>query len=389
MKFDSEAEFFQHIKESFRRLDAEVLAEAKGHLDHPEDLIVLDGTNGANRALQAIVDTAKNPKTITIKWDGYPALIFGHGPDGKFSIMDKHMFNKSDGSGRKIYSPQDFINYDKARGVDRGELNNIITNIWTGLQKASEGTKGYYWGDMLFGSTLKDEKGLFKFRANPNGIAYTVDADSDIGKLLAGKKAGIAVHQYLSPDAATTDDATPLNGSIGQLKNNSDVAIVPSAMPTTPKVTLDKTLVSNVKSAISKNGPAAEKLLTTAPQARNTFNQLFTTFINKQIVAGDVSNMSEKFMDYFESRPMTPAMKKKLTDHLNANKAGIVGLFTIWAAVYALKQNVVDQLAAAAEQSPVKGYLQSGKQSQEGFVSQGLKFVDRMGFSAQNLAGQR
>jgi hypothetical protein len=391
MKFDSDQEFFQHLKETLKRydVDAHILAEAKGHLDHPEDLIVLDGTNGANRALQAIVDTAKNPKTITIKWDGYPALIFGHGPDGKFSIMDKHMFNKSDGSGRKIYSPQDFINYDKARGVDRGELNNIITNIWTGLQKASEGTKGYYWGDMLFGSTLKDEKGLFKFRANPNGIAYTVDADSDIGKLLAGKKAGVAVHQYLNPDAATTDDATPLNGSIGQLKNNSDVAIVPSAMPTTPKVTLDKTLVSNVKSAISKNGPAAEKLLTTAPQARNTFNQLFTTFINKQIVAGDVSNMSEKFMDYFESRPMTPAMKKKLTDHLNANKAGIVGLFTIWAAVYALKQNVVDQLAAAAEQSPVKGYLQSGKQSQEGFVSQGLKFVDRMGFSAQNLAGQR
>lgn len=389
MKFDSEAEFFQHIRESFRRLDAEVLAEAKGHLDHPEDLIVLDGTNGANRALQAIVDTAKNPKTITIKWDGYPALIFGHGPDGKFSIMDKHMFNKSDGSGRRIYSPQDFINYDKARGVDRGELNNIITNIWAGLQKASEGTKGYYWGDMLFGSPLKDEKGLFKFRANPNGIVYTVDVDSDIGKLLAGKKAGVAVHQYLNPDAATTDDATPLNGTIGQLKNNSDVAIVPSAMPTTPKVTLDKTLVNNVKSAIAKNGPAAEKLLTTAPQARNTFNQLFTTFINKQIVAGDVSNMSEKFMDYFESRPMTASMKQKLSDHINANKAGVTGLFTIWAAVYALKQNVVDQLAAEAEQSPVKGYLQSGKQSQEGFVSQGLKFIDRMGFSAQNLAGNR
>ncbi len=391
MKFGNEAEFFQHIRESFRQLDADerLLKEAKGHLDHPEDLIVLDGTNGANRALQAIVDTAKNPKTITIKWDGYPALIFGHGPDGKFSIMDKHMFNKSDGSGRRIYSPQDFINYDKARGVDRGELNNIITNIWSGLQKASEGTKGYYWGDMLFGSTLKDEKGLFKFRANPNGIVYTVDVDSDIGKLLTGKKAGVAVHQYLSPDAASTDDATPLNGTIGQLKNNSDVAIVPSAMPTTPKVTLDKTLVNNVKSAIAKNGPAAEKLLTTAPQARNTFNQLFTTFINKQVVAGDVSNMSEKFMDYFESRPMTASMKQKLSDHINANKAGVTGLFTIWAAIYALKQSVVDQLAAEAEQSPVKGYLQSGKQSQEGFVSQGLKFIDRMGFSAQNLAGNR
>jgi len=391
MKFKNEAEFFQNLRESLTRLQADItrLQEAKGHLDHPEDLIILDGPAGANRALQAITDTAKNPKTITIKWDGYPALVFGHGPDGKFAIMDKHMFNKAGGAGRNIHSPEQFMQYDQARGVDRGQLNNIIKDIWPGLEQASKGTQGYYWGDLLFGNTLKDENGLYKFKANPNGIQYTVDVDSQIGKLLTGKKAGIAVHQYLDPDAATTDDASPLNGSIGQLKNNSDVAVVPSAMPTTPTVTLDKTLVNNVKSAISKNGPAAEKLLSTAPQARNTFNQLFTTFINKQIVAGDVNNLSEKFMDYFETRPMTPNMKQKLITHLNANKEGIAGLFAIWAAVYALKQSVVNQLATAAEQSPVKGYLQSGKQSQEGFVSQGLKFVDRMGFSAQNLAGQR
>ncbi len=381
------ADFFINLRETFKKLDT--LNEGKGHLDHPEDLVVLDDVAGANRALQAILDTAKNPKTITIKWDGYPALIFGHGPDGKFSIMDKHMFNRKDGAGRKVYSPQQFIQYDQARGVDRGELNTLITNIWPGLQKASQGTKGYYWGDLLFGKPLQPEKGLYKFKANPNGIAYTVDADSTIGKLLADKTAGIAVHQYLSPDAATTDDATPLNGSIGQLKNNSDVAIVPSAMPTTPSVNLDKKLISNVQNAIKKHGNAVQKLMTTAPQARNTFNGLFTTFINKQIVSGDLNNMADNFMKYFETRPMTPSMKQKLSDHLNANKAGIVGLFTIWAAIYQLKSSVVDQLAQAAENSPVKGYLQSGQQSQEGFVSQGLKFVDRMGFSRQNLAGRQ
>ena len=381
------ADFFINLRETFNKLDT--LNEGKGHLDHPEDLVVLDDVAGANRALQAILDTAKNPKTITIKWDGYPALIFGHGPDGKFSIMDKHMFNRKDGAGRKVYSPQQFIQYDQARGVDRGELNTLITNIWPGLQKASQGTKGYYWGDLLFGKPLQPEKGLYKFKANPNGIAYTVDADSTIGKLLADKTAGIAVHQYLSPDAATTDDATPLNGSIGQLKNNSDVAVVPSAMPTTPSVNLDKKLISNVQNAIKKHGNAVQKLMTTAPQARNTFNGLFTTFINKQIVSGDLNNMADNFMKYFETRPMTPSMKQKLSDHLNANKAGIVGLFTIWAAIYQLKSSVVDQLAQAAENSPVKGYLQSGQQSQEGFVSQGLKFVDRMGFSRQNLAGRQ
>ena len=381
------ADFFINLRETFKKLDT--LNEGKGHLDHPEDLVVLDDIAGANRALQAILDTAKNPKTITIKWDGYPALIFGHGPDGKFSIMDKHMFNRKDGAGRKVYSPQQFIQYDQARGVDRGELNTLITNIWPSMRIVSQGTKGYYWGDLLFGKPLKPEKGLYKFKANPNGIAYTVDADSTIGKLLADKTAGIAVHQYLSPDAATTDDATPLNGSIGQLKNNSDVAVVPSAMPTTPSVNLDKKLISNVQNAIKKHGNAVQKLMTTAPQARNTFNGLFTTFINKQIVSGDLNNMADNFMKYFETRPMTPSMKQKLSDHLNANKAGIVGLFTIWAAIYQLKSSVVDQLAQAAENSPVKGYLQSGQQSQEGFVSQGLKFVDRMGFSRQNLAGRQ
>lgn len=389
MKFNNEQEFFQHMRDTFRQFDVDqFIIEGKGHLDHPEDLIVLGDVAGANQAVNAILATAKNPKAITIKWDGYPALIFGHGPDGKFSIMDKHMFNKKDMSGRNVHSPEEFIQYDKARGVDRAELHGIISNIWAGLQKASKGTKGYYWGDMLFGQPLKDTNGLFKFKANPNGIAYTVDVDSEIGKLITNKTAGVAVHQFIPADAATTDESQPLNGTIGQLKNDSDVAIIPSAMPIMPTVKLDQGLVNNAKSAIKKYGPAVEKLMQ-APQARNTFNQLFTTYINKKIVSGDLSDMANGFMDYFESRPMTPSMKQKLTDHLNANKAGILGLFNIWVAVYNLKNQVVEQLAKQAEQSPVKGYLQSGQQSQEGFVSQGLKFVDRMGFSRQNLAGQR
>ncbi len=377
-----------NIKKFFDLLSETQLIEAKGHLDHPEDLVILNDIAGANQALSAILATAKNPKSITIKWDGYPALIFGRGANGKFSIMDKHMFNKKDMSGRKIYSPKDFIKYDQARGVDRAELHSLISNIWSSLQQASQGTKGYYWGDLLFHKPLKDQNGLYKFKANPNGITYTVAVDSELGKLLSDKIAGIAVHQYLDPSAASTDEAKTLNGTIGNLNNNTDVAIVPSAMPITPNVKVNANLVKKVQSSISKYGNDIKKLMSTAPQARNTFNQLFTTYINKKIVAGDLSNLAQDFMDYFEQRPMTVAMKKKLADHLNANKNGIVGLFTVWSALYQLKMNTVEQLATAAEQSPVQGYLQSGQQSQEGFVSQGLKFVDRMGFSRQNLAAK-
>lgn len=364
------------------------LNEAKGHLDHPEDLVFLEDEPGAQRALQAIEATVTNPQTVTIKWDGYPALIFGRGPDGNFTIMDKHMFNKKDGTGRQVFSPEQFVEYDRARGVNRGDLYNLIAAIWPGLEKEDRGSNGYYWGDLLFSKPLQDENGVFRFRANPNGIAYTVGVDSDIGKLLAGKAAGIAVHQFIPANAASTDDATPLNGTIGNLQNTSDVAIVPSKMPITPKLKMPKQLFNTAQRELNQYGPAIKDLMNTAPQARNTFNQLFTTYINKKIVSGNLSNLIKDFMDYVESRPMTEKMKAKILEHLQVNKEGLVGAFKVWIAIYNLKMNVVKQLDQAAEHSPVKGYLQDGTETHEGFVSNGLKFVDRMGFSRQNLAGR-
>lgn len=380
---------YAKIIDSFSQPEnSEVISEAKGHLDHPEDLVFLDGVQGARRALDATLATVKNPQTVTIKWDGYPALIFGRGSNGKFAIMDKHMFNKKDMSGRQVYSPEQFVQYDMSRGVDRSNLHQLIANLWPGLEKASAGAKGYYWGDLLFGQQLEPKNNIYSFRANPNGIAYQVDATSDLGKLLANKTAAIAVHQFIPPNAASTDDATPLDGTIGQLKNNSNVAIVPSKMPNTPALKLNNALVNNVKKAVSQYGAAAEQLMSTAPQARNTFNQLFTTYINRKIVSGDLNNLVSDFMEFVETRNMTESMRQKIMKHLAENKEGIVGIFAIWIAIYNLKMDIVAQLNKAAEDSPVKGYLQSGVQTQEGFVSQGLKFVDRMGFSRQNLAGR-
>jgi Family of unknown function (DUF6267) len=364
------------------------LKEDKGHLDHPEDLIFLGGSEGANRALQASIATVKNPKTVTIKWDGYPALIFGRNSRGKFSIMDKHMFNKKDGTGRQVFSPEQFVQYDQARGVDRTGLHALMAEIWPGLAKASSGAKGYYWGDLLFSQPLREQNGLYVFKANPNGITYKVVADSDLGKLMAGKQGGIAVHQYLAPNAMTTDEATSLDGTIGQLKNNSNIAIVPSAMPSPPKMKIDQSLVKNTQNAIKKYGPAVDQMMNNAPQARNAFNQLFTVYINKRIVAGNLNNMLDGFMEFVESRPMTDKMKTKIVEYLRNNQEALVGAFTIWAEMYKLKMSIVDQLNKAAESSPVKGQLDDGTETHEGFVSNGLKFVDRMGFSRQNLAGR-
>ena len=367
------------------------LREDKGHLDHPEDLIFLGGSAGAKQALDAIVKTVRNPKTVTIKWDGYPALIFGRNENGRFSIMDKHMFNKKDGTGRNVFSPEQFRQYDLARGVDRSDLHRLINEIWPGLDHASKTAPGYYWGDLLFSKPLKkNSHGLYQFKANPNGLAYTVQVDSEVGELMAGKTAGVAVHQQLSPDAQTTDQAQSLDGTIGQLQNNSNVAIIPSAMPYKPNLHLEPTLVQNVNAAIGRYGKAVDKMMDEAPQSRPAFNGLFTTYINKKIVSGNLDNLIAGFMEHFENRNKNPGgMEMQLSNHFHENEEGLVGAFTIWIEIYKLKMAVVAQLNKAAEESPVKGYLQDGTETHEGFVSNGLKFVDRMGFSRQNLAGQR
>jgi hypothetical protein len=377
-----------------------IVKEDKGHLDHPEDAIFIGGDSYAKAAVNAIVATVQNPNIVTIKWDGYPALIFGRGTNGKFAIMDKHMFNKKDGAGRIAYTPELFQKYDLARGVDRSGLHQILNQVWNGLSKEDQGL-GYYWGDLLFSQPLQEKSGLYTFKANPNGITYTVDTSSEVGQLMKGKIAGIAIHQYIKPNAASTDEATSLNGSIGQLKNNSNVAIIPSKMPIQAKLKYSEQQKSKADQLISQYGQAVDQLLVAPAGCKSYLNSnLFTSFINQKVRQGNFNNLLKDFLAFAQGKQLTdavrgkmfgyidPATKKKVPGHFEINKQGLIGAFMIWSAIYNLKNPVVNQLDKASKSSPVKGYLQDGTQTQEGYVAHSFKFVDRMGFSRQNLLGR-
>ena len=377
---------FRGLVEKLEKIN---IVEAKGHVDHPEDLVFLEGSVGASRALNTILSVSKKPKQVTIKWDGYPALIFGRNESGKFSIMDKHMFNKKDGAGRNVFSARQFAQYDVNRGVIRSDLSTLINSIWKDLSNATPMEPGYYWGDLLFSSPLQEKDGMYTFRANPNGITYTVDANCEAGKLFQGKQAAIAVHQTIPANAPSTDFAKSLNGTIGHLENNTNVAIIKSAMPVPPKVQIDQTLVDQANNSIASYGAMADDVLNNAPQARNAFVGLFTVYINKRVVSGNLNGMGTDFLKFVNERPLTEAMRQKLIEYITLKKEEIKGMFQIWVDLYKLKTPVVEQLQAQAATGPIKGYLSNNTQSQEGFVFNGLKFIDRMGFSRQNLQGQR
>lgn len=378
--------------------EIQFLTEGKGHMDHPEDMVILGGLPSytpLSTTLQIMDRAAQNPKSITIKFDGYPALVFGSGPDGKFQIMDKHMFNR--GVNRPgIYSPKDFAKYEAGRGEKgRGGLVDTVSKLWPSLQRSYVGP-GWYMGDLMFDEPLEDDGGVYKFRPNPNGILYKVGVDSDLGRYLTGKVAGIAVHRWLPPDAAGTEDQVTWLSDLGNLKPAGNVAILPVSMPVTPKIKLDKGLRSSAESA-KAGEQAVYDFISGGPQSASTFANNFTVYLNNRIVSGNMKNLYNGFLVWMKERldsqlaakKLSPKMHAALTDYIKSNKPIVQQLFKNWIDVYNYKMDIVRQIEKAAKESPIKGYLQSGQESQEGFVYGGLKFIDRQGFSAQNLAAKQ
>lgn len=411
-----------------------------GHAPHPEDWVYMNGKKGAEDAKNAIISTIENPNDITIKWDGYPALIFGRGKDGKFIIADKHMFNKADGSGRNIHSPEEFRDYDLARGKDRSNLLDYITNIWGDLERASQGTKGYYWGDFLFSQPLTPTKekignrvrDVYSFKANPNGVEYKIDVNSDLGRLITNKMAGVGVHMTLPADAAEraikqqelenklaekegrkakkispTDMSSSLGGTIGKLKNNTNVAILPSKLTQKTDLQVPTQALANVNKAIQAYGKTVDQFLSNAPIPVDAFrDNLLGVFINNKINTDDgtgrnlQSNLAQDFYDFAKQRNMPKSHKAALFTHvdpktnqtvsgyLDNNIEGIQAFFMLWLAIYQLKMAVWQQLDQAEANSPVTGVLSDKTLGQEGYVSHGIKFVNRPKFSRLNAIGR-
>ena len=103
---------------NFRELLTESRVINEG-ITHVEDLILDQGTAGAQQALAALSGLAKDNSTITVKWDGFPAVIFGRDQQGRLVFMDKHMFDKVVKGKMSFMTIQ---SYDQERGANRSDL---------------------------------------------------------------------------------------------------------------------------------------------------------------------------------------------------------------------------------------------------------------------------
>lgn len=373
------------ITEIFARRTNAILTES---IPHPEDAIWTGGITKAQEAIAGLAAMAQGKELTTIKWDGFPALVFGRNVDGQLMVMDKHMFEKKSGEGR-VTSAEEFQQYDMNRGADRADLYGKINLLWPALETIIPGNfRGFYFGDLLYAGRLQPTDGFYVFK--PNTVTYKVRADSDMGARVGNSVAGIAVHSFI-PSIGEPDQ--PLKGTGGLPKDGNPIWFVTGEMPV-PKVKLDKTAVDTANAEVKKYNQAVTDFIgqLTLMKAKGIIG-LASKYITSKISAGNFDNMLDGFYDYL-GKNLSPTAAEKLLGGgkgwlYTQGQAGLQGMFAVWVAIYNLKINIKQQIDGQQATGDVQAFTGEDP-GHEGYVVGGsadkFKLIDRLGFSKANFA---
>ena len=351
------------------------LTEAKQvgrEFNHLEDLVFTDPENGAVRAVEILKDLERGAKDVAVKWDGNPTIYWGRGEDGQFVLVGKNGWGKN-----KSTRPEDLSKFIKnsGKGVEeepwREKLGNDMAELFTVLEAATPPDyRGFVFGDLLYyqGKPFTVKDGDIEF--TPNKVTYTVDSDSDLGKRIAGSKAGIVVHQkypeFGSNAGSPVDDADELN--------SQDVVVLAQTYVThQPKV--DTSAVNKIESMAKQNAGAIDSFIEKKPGLSDV-SAIIYQYMNQMSRAQKLSELEQGFFDWLNTSKVSANKQQKIAAMAEENPKALPAIFGLVTEIMKVKDDIIDQLDSA--DADVKAST-AGEQGGEGYVSLGskTKFVPR------------
>ena len=402
----------------------DILNESKAgknlHLEHIEDEILNFGVDGGRAAinfLRSLRDmlsgSARSSVSMTVKWDGAPAIFTGIDPsDGKFFVAKKSVFNINP----KLYKTDAEIDADLS-----GELNAKFKVALSEFSKL--GIKGVLQGDLMFVKDMVEKEkidGVNYYTFQPNTIVYAVPVDSELGQFINKSKIGVVFHTTYE-GKELQDMKAKFGADISKLNKTSSVwvddatykDVSGTATFNAKEPEAITAILSNVGKTFQRiNAPMLRKFLKLQESLTgNLVGASLKTFTNTKVRQGEqVKNPKKHALDYathvqkhFDkmiSKVKTPAAKdrykKQQQEYVrefrkHANNLGNIVLFQNL--MIDAKMQIVRKLNSVKGLTDTFIRTANGYKvtNPEGYVAidrvQGnaVKLVDRMEFSFNNF----
>ena len=302
----------------------DVLTEFKRtHLEHIEDIVITDGYQGGKAVLDyfrglllTLKGTSSEAMSVSVKWDGAPAVVCGTNPDnGRFFVGTKSVFAKSP----KInYTKKDIANN---HGTD--ELGQKLLKCLVHIKKLN--IEGVVQGDLLFTDddiTRKNIDGKPHLTFTPNTITYAVPEGGDLGKQIDRAKVGIIFHTTYVGDSLSEMNAQG-GADVSSFTKSNDVFFDNATykdVSGSAKFTDEET--KQFYNGIEK----LEGLLNNVPRnlsavlgQNQDFIPMFQMYINAMVKQGQLPNDANKFLQGFR-KFYADRMQKQIAG-LKAQKA--------------------------------------------------------------------
>ena len=387
------------------------------HLEHLEDDILNNGTEGGKNAIKFLRELGKmltEPTSsirVTTKWDGAPAVICGIDPEnGEFFVGTKSVFAKT--NPKKMYSAEQVDeNYS-------GQLADKLKDCLKYLPKL--GIKGVLQGDLLFTNDKKVASigGERMISFQPNTIVYAVPEKSELGEQIARAKLGIVFHtEYSGPTTAEMNASFGVN--ITNLNKSSDVYVATATFSDASgeavftQAELQKyTAALNKAEGSLKQASKFLNILGETGQGKFLLSTLFKQFFNTYIRQGksipNVNRVIQEFSGYYRTLLQKEIdLKKTVTaknkyvkiqedglKFIESNKRAIYFTIASYSNLQSAKSIVIKKLEKVKTLGTFlrtdTGYKVTAP---EGFVAirsgKALKLVDRLEFSRANFTATK
>lgn len=371
-----EVSFLARLRDRIVNRGMQVIVE-NAHIEHPEDLVFEYGSKGLQQAIDAIESIIRNPENVTIKWDGMPALIFGRNYSGEFVLTDKSAFDSKTYDGLAT-SPEDIAKIMSNRKGDRRELIQLYTNLFPLLEKTiPKDFEGYVKGDLLYSARPKVVNGEYVF--TPNTVTYTVPTDSELGRKIGNSIVGIAIHSRVPYPGGVY---TPITSE--KLQQVRGVLMLDASIRDIQSININVNSIERIRRILDERGREIDKLFNPNElKNRKIANlpALMKQYINSRVRDGNLDNIVGQFPDWIKEKENMPKVQR-IFDWLKQNRYGLVSAMRSFTEVTKIKNSIINQLDT--QSGEVNANI-NGKNGHEGYVSDGLKFVDRLKFSSANF----